>query len=126
MPNELKICFEFSSADHNTSLCTDPLPVYLVRNKRIAGSHVSLKWQEATFNEVKRTFSRNLSVLSARTSAACVSHRLGGALRVAASLSLGRIRYRRLFFNMAQDTHVIRVKRRSLDSSTCKQLSSLV
>jgi hypothetical protein len=33
---------------------------------------------------------------------ACVGRRLGGVLRVAALLSLGRVRYRRRSFNIAQ------------------------
>jgi len=52
MPNEQEICSEFSKsslvhpADHYAPLRTDPSPVDLEGNERIAGSYVSLKRQE--------------------------------------------------------------------------------
>jgi hypothetical protein len=42
--------------------------------------------------------------------AACVGHRLSGVLRVAVSISLSRIRYRRRSFDMAQGAHDSREK----------------
>jgi hypothetical protein len=48
MPNELKMCSVFSTpnfvypADHYAPLRTDPIPVDLGGNDRIAGSHVTL------------------------------------------------------------------------------------
>ena len=52
---------------------------------------------------------------------ACVGRRLGGVLRVVASLSLGWIRYRRRSFNMVQGADDVRVKNQTLNSSTSKQ-----
>ena len=40
----------------------------------------------------------------------CVGRRLGGVLRVAASISLGRVRYSRLSFNMARVAGDVRLK----------------
>jgi hypothetical protein len=53
--------------------------------------------------------------------AACVGRRFGGVLRVSASLSLGRIIYRRRSFNMAEGAGGDCAKKRTLNSSICKQ-----